>query len=29
MIRWHWHVSLDDTNLNPAGKAVVDLSRIR
>jgi hypothetical protein len=22
-------ISLDDTNLNPAGKAVVDLSRIR
>jgi hypothetical protein len=25
---WHHYVSLDDTNLNHAGKALVDLSRI-
>jgi hypothetical protein len=27
-LRWHWHGSLDDTNLNHAGKALVDISRI-
>jgi hypothetical protein len=26
---WHHYVSLDDTNLNHAGKALVDLSRIQ
>jgi hypothetical protein len=27
-LRWHWHGSLDDIQLNHAGKALVDLSRI-